>query len=466
MKRLVVSFLMAFLVFSPIALAQDFSIDIDAKDYYIATQSDYITLKINNPMAEDWFSVSMLGPEEWVKAETSLLRVPGGGSETMKINVEPPKDVVPHMYPYQYFLKITRISTGSVLEQAILMRVKQITNAIIKDFNLSCTECLDSVDVSGIVYNVGSEPIDLSLVFKVGDQMKTVSLGYVNIYGKKEFQTSFSLENMQPGEYAVLADLIDVSGKKMYNESASFKIPGIENIIYGKNVSSTIFGSFITVTATNKGNTVADVDLSSINPSNWYSWYSGPTPTGMSITNNYYWRAALEPNEVKSVSYSEIYWPTYLVILLGVLALVVFYTQSGAFHITKNLIGGSSFKPGKDVSVSLNLKNKRGEIDKAIVKDLIPTGYSIVSKFETVKPMIKKVPEGVELNWKVSKLKPDEERVFHYTIRPEETVKSERLPAASVKAIQNKRLFKRESNRVSLSPEKKKSDVLNVKVSK
>jgi hypothetical protein len=468
MKKLIVTFLLAFMVLSTVSLAQDFSVSVDAKDYYVAAQEDFVTLSIHNDLAQDWFSISVIGPESWLKidASDSLLRVPSGGNAEIKLLVLPPRDVVPLMYPYKYFYKVYRVDTDSVVEDSFQIRVKQITNAIIKNFKISCTECLGSVDISGTAYNVGSDPIDLSLVFKAGNQIKTVSLGYVNIYGKKDFQTTFDLNGVQPGEYLITADLIDIEGKRMYSESGSFNIPLVENIIYDKNVSSTVFGSFVTVTAMNRGNTVADVDLSSLEPSRWYSFYSGPSPTGMSITDNYFWRLSLSPDETRSVSYSEIYWPTYAIILLVVLALVLIYMQSGAFDLSKNVISGSPVRLGKDISVSLNLKNKRGEIDKAIVKDIVPSGYSIVSKFETVKPMIRKVPEGVELNWKVSKLKPDEERVFHYTIRPEESEKAERLPSAKVRAIQNNRMVQRDSNKVSMSTEKKKAETLSVKVSK
>jgi len=467
MKRVIFSFLFALLFFSSIALAQDFTINLDVKDYYIATHKDFITLKINNPLPEDWFSISLIGSEKWVYADTSLLRVPSYGSETMNIVVEPPKDVVPLLYPYQYFLKIRRVRTDSVLEQSILLKIKQITNAIIKDFKLSCTSCVDNVVISGTAYNVGSNPIDLSVVFKVGDQVKTISLGYVNIYGKKEFETTFPLNGMKPGDYTVEAKLIDVNGKNMYEESGSFKIPVIENVMYDKNVSSTIFGSMITVTATNKGNTVSDVDLQSIAPKAWYSFYSGPSPTGMAIGDHYFWKISLAPNESKNVSYSEIYWSTYAIILLFIVAVGIVYWRSTAFNFSKNVIGNKIVKPGKEISVSLNFKNKNKDIDKAVVTDYVPSDYSIVSKFETVKPLIRKVANGIELNWKMGKLKPNEERVLHYTIKPNEMVKQVKLPSANAKALRNKRIIQRNSNGVSLNTEKEEETrTLSVKVSK
>jgi hypothetical protein len=447
-------------------MAEDFSVNVSIKNYYVATQTDYITLKINNPLPESWFSISLIGPEKWVQAETSLIKVPGYGSQEIRLIVEPPKDVVPLIYPYQYFLKIARIGTDSVLEKSLLLRVKQITNAIIKDFKLSCTECVDSVDISGTVYNVGSDSIDLSMIFKVGDQIKTLPLGFVNVYGKKDFQTTISLDGWKPDEYGVDAKLIDVNGKEMYDESGSFKIPVIENIVYDKNVSSTIFGSFITVSATNKGNSVADADLKSVDPNAWYSLYSGPSPTGMAIGGSYYWTVSLNPNESRKISYSEVYWPTYAVIIIAIAIIILFYWQSSTFTFTKNLMSGRVLKPGKEVSISLNLKNKSKEIDKAIVRDVVPPGFSVVSKFETVKPMIKKIGSGIELNWKISKLKPDEERVFHYTIKPTDNIGDKKLPSAAVKALQDKKIFKKSSNKISLESEKEETKVMTVKVSK
>lgn len=220
------------------------------------------------------------------------------------------------------------------------------------------------------------------------------------------------------------------------------------------------------MTATNKGNAVSEVDLQSVYPKTWYAIYSGPAPTGMAIGNNYYWKTTLNPNESTKISYSEIYWPTYVIILLGVMIAALIYLQSTTFDFTKNIIGGKRIKTGKDISVSLNFKNKKKEIDKAIVKDFVPQGYSIVSKFETVKPMIKKVSDGIELDWKMSKIKPEEERVFHYTIKPTEEV-SGKLPSAKAKVLHDKKIIRRDSNKVSLKPEEEKEGkTFSVRVSK
>jgi len=465
MKKLLFSFLIVFSLLFQMAYAADFSINVDMKPEYYATKTDYITLTINNPLYEDWFTISVIGvPQEWVTSEKYILRVPAGGSDTTLIDVKPSRDAIPFIY--QYFLKVTRVSSGDELEKSLLVNVVQVTSAILKDVSLSCKTCLDKVDVSGEVINVGSKNLDLALVLKYANQQKTVSLGKLDVGERREFQTSLDLKDMEPKDYDVDIILVDANGNKLYEESASFAIPVVENIVYDKKVSSTPFGSLITVTAINRGNVISEADLMSASPQNWYFFISGPNPTGM-MTGYYVWTKALAPEESTSLSYSEIYWPTYVLIIAVVLALAFIYWQSTAFTFSKNVVGKPKFKFGKDISISLHLRSRRKGIEKVAIRDIVPPNFSIVSRFETVKPLIRKVASGIELIWKLGNLKPSEERVLHYTIKPNiEASRKVNLPSALAKASSGKGIAFKHSNRVSLYPEKEETKVVTVKVSK
>jgi len=467
MKKLLISFFIAFSLLLQIALASDFSINFDkSPDYpFYATKTDYIKLTINNQLAEDWFSISVIGvPQEWLTADISLLKVPSMGSNSISIEVKPSRDAIPNIY--QYFLKVTRVTSREDIEKTLLINIVQITSAILKDVSLNCETCLDKVDVSGKVINVGSRTLDVSLVLKYGDEQKTVALGKLDVGERKEFQTTLDLKDMEPMNYEVKITLIDVNGNNLYEEVASFTIPVVENIIYDEDVSSTPFGSLITVTATNKGNVVAEADLMSSSPKNWYSFVSGPTPSGM-MTGYYIWKKTLMPNESTSLKYTEIYWPTYVLIIAVVLAIALIYWQSGAITFNKNVIGKSKFKFGKDISISLHLRSKRKPVDKAAVRDIIPPNFSVVSDFETVKPLIRKVANGIELLWRLGSLKPNEERVLHYTIRPNiEASRKVNLPSAMAKASSGRGIVLKRSNKISLHPEKEETKIVQVKVSK
>ena len=465
MKKLMISFLIMFSLLFQAVYAADFSISVDkSADYpFYATKTDYITLTINNPLSKDLFTISVIGvPSEWINAESSILEVPGSGSGFVRIAVKPSRDAIPSIY--RYFLKVSRVSSGNYEEKDLLLNIVQITSAIIKDVSLSCTSCIDNVIVSGEVLNVGSKPLDLSLIFKYADIQKTVNIGKLDSNEQRDFETSFDLKDMSPMNYDVDILLVDVNGNVQYTEKASFAIPTIENVIYDKKVSLTPFGSSVMVTATNFGNVVSEVDLKSVSQKNWYSLISGPNPTGM-MTGYYYWKTSLQPKESISVSYSEIYWPTYVLIIAVVGVIMFVYWQSSAFTFSKNIIGKTTFKTGKDISVSLHLKSRRKGIDRVAVRDVVPPNFSIVSKFETVKPLIRKVANGIELIWKLGGLNSNEERVLHYTIRPAaEFSKKVNLPAALAKATNEKGLTLKHSNKVSLYPEKEPTRVVTVKV--
>ena len=464
MRKLLITFLAMFVILTQVAFAQDFSISTDPVDIekhdFLATHTDYIRLTINNPLYEDWFTVSVFGyPQEWVTAEESLIRVPAQGSGDVLIKVEPAKDALPNIY--EYFLKVVRTSTKSEIEQSLLINVKQITSAILKDVQLSCATCSDEVVASGTAYNVGSKLLtNLVVVAKLGNQQKTFPLNNISPRDSTDFELSFSLKGMTPGKYNIEFDLVDDIGRSFYTETKSFNIQSIENIVYDSDVSTTPFGSTITLTATNTGNIVAEADLSSVSPEGWYYFYSGPNPTGMAI-GKYYWTIELAPSESKSVTYSEIYWPTYVLIIAAVLAGVFIYWQSTALTFSKRIIR----KPGNEASVSLHLRSRKKGVDKVVVKDTVPSDFAISNKFESVKPMIKKIADGVELHWRLGKMSPSEERVLHYTIKPAKEMEGKvKLPAAKAKGTRHKAPIYKRSNRVSVHSPKKNKTVFSVAV--
>ncbi len=463
MKNFLLSFLFISLFLSQVVLAQDFSITVDQEPEYYANKEDYLNVIIYNPLFEDWFTISIFGfPQDWAVVEETLLKISSNGYGVVNVKVNPSKDALPGVY--QYFLKVTRTTTNSEIEQPVLLTVKQVTSAILKDVHLSCTSCLDKLDVGGTVYNVGSKRVDVVLVAKVGNVQKTIDIGRIAITDKREFELSFSLKDFEPMQYNLELSVIDSSGNMLYKESYPFTIPAIEAIYYDKQVSSTPFGSIITLSAENRGNVVADVELTSENPEQWYYLLSGPTPSGMFL-ENYIWKSKIMPGQDFKITYSEIYWPIYVFIVAAVFAVSVFYWQTSDIVFSKDLMTSKKFKPGKELSVSLYLKNKREEMKRVTIRDVVPAGFSVVNKFEASKPLIRKVGNGIELFWDVGRLDPHEERFFHYTIKPESTtVRKTNLPSAILKAMAGRKFFSKRTGALSLAPEELETTVVTVKV--
>jgi hypothetical protein len=82
------------------------------------------------------------------------------------------------------------------------------------------------------------------------------------------------------------------------------------------------------------------------------------------------------------------------------------------------------------------VNNSSNELKDVIVKDLVPPIATVSEKFETLKPVKRKIKTGIELNWRISSLKPGEEVILSYRIVPiVDIVGSLRLPQATVSFV-------------------------------
>ncbi len=154
----------------------------------------------------------------------------------------------------------------------------------------------------------------------------------------------------------------------------------------------------------------------------------------------------------------------YVFIVIFVLGGLFIYWQFNSFTVGK-VVYDRMLKKGKEVSVSLHVKNMMRGMENVVVKDTIPSGLQLARGFETMKPLIRKITGGTELVWRIGSLKPQEERVVHYTLRPTETHGSIPLPSAVAKATFKDKTVLRKSNIVILHGEKEGIKVLPVKVS-
>ncbi len=87
---------------------------------------------------------------------------------------------------------------------------------------------------------------------------------------------------------------------------------------------------------------------------------------------------------------------------------------------------------GKEITISLNLRNRsRKVIRDIVVRDHVSPLAAVVKKFDTLVPNINRKVTGTELTWKIKELKPKEERVLTYKIRPSVDILGQlRLPKA------------------------------------
>jgi len=133
--------------------------------------------------------------------------------------------------------------------------------------------------------------------------------------------------------------------------------------------------------------------------------------------------------------------------------------------VKKTVIGSLSVTKGNEVSISLSIKNRRRQMSKVIVRDVVPHYFSVISSFATVKPLIRKIAEGTELIWRIGDMKAHEERVLQYKIKAiKDFVGKVRLPSAHMRADYEGKPLSKRSNSLSLEGTVPKGTVIPVEV--
>jgi hypothetical protein len=114
-------------------------------------------------------------------------------------------------------------------------------------------------------------------------------------------------------------------------------------------------------------------------------------------------------------------------------------------------------KEGSILSISIEIKNERKPLSNVIIKDFVPSMFSIVKDFETIKPAKREREDGTELTWRIGRLKPFEERVLHYKVKTQVGIIGDiKLPKAEIRGKIERKVFSRKSNQVILKGVKEK----------
>ena len=76
------------------------------------------------------------------------------------------------------------------------------------------------------------------------------------------------------------------------------------------------------------------------------------------------------------------------------------------------------------------------EIRNVVIEDYVPPILKLVKRFPTLKPKIKKSGDKIKLTWNIQSLKPGEEVIISYRVKPiVEIVGTLKLPQAKIKYV-------------------------------
>lgn len=250
-----------------------------------------------------------------------------------------------------------------------------------------------------------------------------------------------------PGNYSIESILRDNIGRTVDTKTIHFAInPTNYPIKIEKTYTFGVLFTTTTITVKNENNVlIPSFTLTESVPQYTKNFFTPVTKTtSIQQTGNairYMWVITdLKPGEERLITY-KLQLQNLVVISILVFGAVLFaFNYVFTPKIVKGYRHSKSMTGEKEIVVSIDVKNRsRHEMKDVYVRDLVPTIFNVVEKFGTVKPVVRKGMGGTDLIWKFDILKPFEERILTYTIRPAaEVIGTKRLPNAHIRYLNKK----------------------------
>lgn len=243
-----------------------------------------------------------------------------------------------------------------------------------------------------------------------------------------------------PGNYNVEVILKDLLSRPIDTETVHMKVNEVRDLQQTETESMSIFQQKKTLTIKNEGNVLEENFYVTDSIPNYFKLFFIPSIEPISSEDKdgrtvYTWLVdMLPPGDQYVISHEIKYAPIWI---LAVIIIVVSYIGIRLTYrprVSKKTRYAGAIESGKEIVIALEVKNPTlHEIKKVVVRDVVSPIARVVDKFDTLKPTVRKIPEGTELIWKVPSLKPMEERVITYRIKPVvEIIGTLRLSKATV----------------------------------
>lgn len=421
----------------------------------------------NNGAAIDTFSISVW-PQQYFGITTSLDKYLVTLDANSQEKVELKFDIAMDAEEITPVFSITAksITNASVTDtQTFYLTIVRKTNVYIKDIKLEkyTLNPEETAKIETIVINIAdtaSGKYYLETTIKKADSIIKKfddTLEGIAPLSTAQISKSYTFGKYDPpGTYAIQSVLKDSTDKTISSEATNLEIKVVNktcNELLSDITKSTKYNFFwitTTVTIKNEGNVATqNCDVTESAPNFIKSLFS-PEVEPDSVTQAdgrvvYSWLIpSIEPGPTNKIiiKYSFDLWRIWLTILIVVLIVYGAFTLFYKPTIIKRHSHEGPITRNKEILVSLDVRNRtKHEIRDVEVKDVVPSIARVVEKFDTLAPRTKTSEIGTELRWKIDSLKPREERVLTYRIRPVvEVTGTLNLPEAKVRYVDKKKV--------------------------
>ncbi len=465
MKKFVVaSFLLSFLLVAATAFAQNPDVSLSTNEVNMFNGEDQ-TLDIsitNNGNVADIFSISVF-PHSWnyvnVDPTDTILEIASGETRTSKIYVSALTEAqfgARTVVVTVFSIKNPKIATN----QTMLLRINRRSPVSIVDISTEKTSYSpgEQVKIDSVVSNIGniaSENFALRTTISKDNNVIATFNNFIDTVAaksKKTFTNRFTIESgSEPGTYSINSVLFNELGFTVSSKSKNLEVEKVEKVSQSSSLISLGFLSATTLlTAKNEGNVPSDVKMTTSVPYFARDLFIPETaPDSVENVGNglvYTWVVKnVAAGKEASVKYQFIVWQVWVLFLaLGGITFLAFRYVFTPMIIKRHSHFGSLTKD-REVLISLDVKNKSlFEVKDIVVRDFVPGIAKIVPRFDSIKPTIKEGSNGTELFWRFDSLRPGEERILAYRIKPVmDVVGSIRLPSAMANYTTRKKARKR-----------------------
>lgn len=463
MKKIVLLIVSAFFLLSiNIVTAQDIEVEPKISELRTSNGTNVVEVVIkNNQNADDEFSLSVFGPLPSglsIFFDNPRVQIEAKASKTVKLIFNLPEciDEVTNTY---------KITAASIKNKD----VSGTANIILTVFGRGPV-CLTKLDVNKLSFNP-EETLEINVeVSNVGDKISDEHTVQTKIRKDSDilerFEDTFNIPSASsqkishvytfgkyddPGEYTIESTLVDKNKNLVNIKGLNVKLSQSPQITKQKDVQFGLLIQTTTIKVKNEGNFDSDETIiKEIFPAFMKNLINSiDKPLSVEEDNLrvvYSWNVGvLKPREERQIVYQINITSLWVISIFIIAFLIVSLRYVGSPKVLKRYRLTKTFTGEKEIIVSLDVRNKSNHMLKDVyVKDYVPSIAKVVEKFETLKPILRRAGPGTQLVWKIDQLRPREERILNYRIKPTmEIVGQIKLPRAYMSFTDKKKQIKK-----------------------
>ncbi|MBL7169746.1 MAG: hypothetical protein ISS48_01895 [Candidatus Aenigmarchaeota archaeon] len=368
-------------------------------------------------------------PSQWASLEKYWLTLNAGESKLLSFFITPPEDADEGVYVFT--ISTQSLNTEKNETGSLYLNVKRKTDVFISEIKLDkeLVNPGDILEIESVLTNLHKKQkhkvylttriLKDELVVKKFDE--TIELDPKTVKSIKNF---YEVEKLQEyGDYTVEIELKDSMNEFLDKEKTEFKIDKHFEMVEHKVREYGLFYTIIVIEVTNEGN-IPDSSYTvteSLPKITQYFFYPETEPDSEEMKESrivYTWELeGIDPGQTKTIRYKLRFINVMITLLMLSILLLFTFDRVTKPALRKKYFGILSGE--EELKITLHVKNRRrGVIKDVVVKDVVPSLAKVIRKFDTLTPEIKVRSGGTELIWRIEKLKPGEEILLTYKIKP------------------------------------------------